>query len=223
MTENFVSKQIDCACGRKHRSSVERVVISDTAISVGLREFLREEGFGRITMICDDKSYAVAGKQVESVLTELNITYKLHKFNSQGLFPNERAVGNILMGALDNSDLFLAVGSGTINDLTRYTSAVVKLPFATVGTAPSMDGYISGGSALIYNGLKITFETHAPKAVFFVPQILANAPRDMVASGVGDLLGKINCLTDWKLSQIINGEYLCDFIYDLVGQGRDYQ
>lgn len=213
MIENYVNKTINCACGKTHRSQVEKVVISSTAIEVELVDFIKQNGYDKITVICDQKSYAVAGEKVLSVLERVGAEYKVHKFNDD-LVPDERAVGNILMGAMAGSKAFLSVGSGTLNDLTRYASAVKGLPYFVVGTAPSMDGYISAGSALIYNGLKLTFETHAPQAVFFVPEILANAPRDMIASGVGDLLGKINCLKDWKLSAIINDEYLCPFIYD---------
>ena len=221
MIENYVAKTVDCECGKKHKSNVEKVIINENAVTKYLKEFLLENGYDTLTLICDENGYAVSGDKVKAVLDELKLTYKIHKFTDKSLVPDERSVGNILMGALKGSKIFLAVGSGTINDLTRYTSAILGLPFATVGTAPSMDGYISGGSALIYNGTKITYETHAPQAVFFEPKTLANAPRDMIAAGVGDLLGKIGCLKDWKLSKLINDEYLCDFIHDTTAMAID--
>ena len=38
----------------------------------------------------------------------------------------------------------------------------------------------------------------------------------MIKSGYGDILGKFSCLNDWKLSNVINGEYICDYVYDLT-------
>ena len=38
----------------------------------------------------------------------------------------------------------------------------------------------------------------------------------MIAAGAGDIFAKYNCLTDWKLSNIVNGEYYCDFIAGLM-------
>ena len=137
-------------------------------------------------------------------------------FADNNVLPNEHFIGNLAMGMALDSDLILAVGSGTLNDICRYVSAVAGKPYCIVGTAPSMDGYISGGSALIYNNLKLTFETHTPIAVFLDPAILSHAPKDMIASGVGDLLGKISCLTDWRLSKLVNNEWHCEFISDIV-------
>ena len=38
----------------------------------------------------------------------------------------------------------------------------------------------------------------------------------MLQSGWGDIIGKYSCLNDWKLSALINGEYFCQAVYDLV-------
>lgn len=216
MIENYIGKTIQCACGKEHKSKAETIVIQNGVIEKDFIDFLKQHGYQRLTVVCDKKSYLVAGKTVCNALDQNGICYKLHIFQSEPLTPDERSVGNLTMGLDMDCDILLAVGSGTINDLCRYVSAVVGKDFCTIGTAPSMDGYISGGSALIYNGLKITFETHPPKAVFFDPAILANAPKDMIAAGAGDLLGKISCLTDWRLSHIINGEWHCEFISDIV-------
>lgn len=221
MIEQYIGKTISCACGREHRSKAEAIVIEKDVISHGLIDFLKNNNYRRLTVVCDGKSYPVAGEAVCKALEKNGIGYTLHIFQNSPPVPNEQAVGDLAMGADLGCDLFLAVGSGTINDLTRYVSAVAGKDFCVVGTAPSMDGYISGGSALICRNTKTTFETHPPKAAFFDPDILGNAPKDMIASGVGDLLGKINCLTDWQLAKLVTGEWHCDFISDLVSTAID--
>lgn len=221
MIEQYIARNIDCDCGKQHRSRVETIVIKKDVINNKLIDFLKENNYTKLTVVCDKKSYSVAGKDVCAALDNAGIAYKLHKFAAEPLAPDEHAIGNLLMGLAPDCDIILAVGSGTIGDICRFVSAMVGKEFCTVGTAPSMDGYISGGSALIYNNLKLTFETHTPKAVFFDPDTLANAPRDMVAAGVGDLLGKVSCLTDWRLSKIVNGEWHCEFISDIVEAAID--
>lgn len=221
MIENYINKSVECVCGRVHTSNLEKIVIKENAIQTDLIPYIQENGYKKITLVCDKNGYAVCGEKVEKLLRSANITHKRHLFHDEYLVPDERAIGNLTMDTLKDCDLFLAVGSGTINDITRYVSAVFNLPFITVGIAPSMDGYISSSSALIYNSLKLTFETHAPKAVFFEPNILANAPLEMIGAGVGDLLGKINCLSDWKLSNIINDEWHCTFISNIVQAAID--
>ena len=35
----------------------------------------------------------------------------------------------------------------------------------------------------------------------------------MIRAGYGDIIGKYSCLNDWKLANVVNGEYLCEFYH----------
>lgn len=83
-----------------------------------------------------------------------------------------------------------------------------------LATAPSMDGYASKGSALILNGMKVTLNADVPKAIIGDVNLLRTAPFDMIQAGYGDIIGKYSCLNDWKLSHLVNGEYLCREVMD---------
>src|SRR5690554_2577944 len=73
-------------------------------------------------------------------------------------------------------------------------------------TAPSMDGYASSGAAIIKNGKKITVNSHAPDDIIIDLDIIKDAPKDMLAAGFGDIIGKYTSLMDWQLSNLINDE-----------------
>ena len=79
-----------------------------------------------------------------------------------------------------------------------------------------MDGFASVGAALIIDDLKTTYDCHVPTAIFADLEVLANAPLDMIKAGLGDIVGKYNCLVDWKIAHIINDEYYCQTIVDMV-------
>lgn len=113
-------------------------------------------------------------------------------------------------------DLILGVGSGTINDLSRFFSYQLGLQYFIVATAPSMDGYASSVAPLLKNNLKTTFECHVPKAIIADLDILTKAPTEMIAAGFGDVLGKYTCLADWQLSAVINNEYYCERVASLT-------
>ena len=38
----------------------------------------------------------------------------------------------------------------------------------------------------------------------------------MIKAGYGDVIGKFSALNDWKIANVINGEYFCDFIFNLT-------
>ena len=110
----------------------------------------------------------------------------------------------------------VAVGSGTINDIVKYASFKAGVPYISVPTAPSMDGYTSSVAALLLGGFKKTLPAAPPLAVFADLSVLARAPSDMIAAGYGDLLGKLTAGSDWVLSRLVNGEYYCEFAANIA-------
>ena len=76
-----------------------------------------------------------------------------------------------------------------------------------------MDGYASVGCAMILDGLKVTINGRVPMAILADTEVLATAPLDMILSGYGDVIGKYSCLSDWRLSALVNGEYLCEDVW----------
>lgn len=94
----------------------------------------------------------------------------------------------------------LAVGSGTINDLTKIAAHRAGLSAAVVPTAPSMNGYTSAGVALLEGGVKTTVPCPPPEHVVCVVDLLAAAPARMRAAGFADLRSRPVSVADWYLS-----------------------
>src|ERR1041385_9167602 len=82
----------------------------------------------------------------------------------------------------------VAVGSGTINDLTKLAAHRAGRPYMCVATAASMDGYTAFGASITHKGSKQTFVCPAPKAVLADLNIISAAPPEMNASGYADFL-----------------------------------
>lgn len=108
-----------------------------------------------------------------------------------------------------------AVGAGTVHDLTRYAAHKLGMPFISIPTAPSVDGFVSSVAAMTVGGQKITFESTPPAALFAEPSVFMSAPAELTAAGVGDMLGKYISLFDWKESNIVTGERIDDEVYTL--------
>lgn len=115
----------------------------------------------------------------------------------------------------DDIDLILAVGAGTIHDISRYIACKYKIPFISVPTAASVDGFVSTVASMTLKGLKQTVPAAAPLCVYADTRIFAKAPRRLNASGVSDLLGKYICLADWKIASMLTGEYYCESVADM--------
>lgn len=103
------------------------------------------------------------------------------------------------------ADHVLSVGSGTLTDLGKIVARELGRPHVAVATAASMNGFTSSLSAVLDDGVKLTVPAPAPVAVFGHPDVLANAPSALTASGLGDLHSKPVSSADWRLSHLLNG------------------
>ena len=210
---DLINKDIACSCGKTHRCDIPKLEIGEGVLDK-LPEFLSDKN--NILLVADSNTYPLCGDRVKSLLGEKlkGICY----FETPGyyLVPNEDAIEKINSLCTDKTDFVLGIGSGVINDLTKYVSFNRKITSGIIATAPSMDGFASSGAALILKGMQVTYTTHAPYMILGDTDILKDAPIDMICSGYADIIAKYSALCDWKLSALINDEFFCPEIYQTM-------
>lgn len=204
-------RELPCDCGKTHRVAIKKILLNSGALAK-LPELLKELGnFQKIAMICDRNTYSAAGKKAETLCS---ITHTVC-LDPQDLHADEKALETVFRSLPNPCDLLLAVGAGTIHDITRYIAHEKGIPFLSIPTAPSVDGFVSPVAAMTLRGAKVTVPAVCPIAMIADTDILACAPQRLVSAGFGDLLGKYTALADWKMSHIVTGEYCCDRILAL--------
>ena len=210
---DYLNRTFTCPCGKTHSAPLKYVSVRKDALS-DLPKFVKELGFHSLYLVSDHITYGIAGQKCMDILAQAGIRAEIIQLTH--LEFDEATMGELVIHMPQDCDLVVAVGTGTINDMTRYFSFKLGRPFFTVATAAPMDGFASSIAAIHVNHLKTTFQAQTPLAVIGDTEILKNAPYPMIAAGLGDLLGKCTCLCDWRLSHIITGEHQCERIMELV-------
>lgn len=202
---------VDCRCGRRHTCDIGYVAIRRGAI-----EELQMlcQGKHRVLLVADENTYGAAGQQTIAALKGKTVQSVIFS-GATLLIPNEEAIAEVEK-KLPGAEVIVGIGSGVIQDLCKYVSFQSGIPYYIVATAPSMDGYASSGAAMILGGMKVTCAAKVPDAILADPVVLKEAPFPMIQAGYGDIVGKYSALNDWKLSQVVNDEYFCPYIYDLT-------
>lgn len=215
--DDYLGREFDCPCGRKHSTPIESVVIEKGAIAK-IPDVLGSFNYKKVFLIADQNTYAAAGEKVAELLIGTAFTVYKHIYKREtDLVPDERAVGELMISFEKDTDVILAVGSGVINDLSKYISYKLSIPYVVCATASSMDGYASDVAAFIFDNMKITLPAAMPKAIIADTDVLKNAPSAMLTAGFGDILGKYSAINDWKLGHTINGEYYCEMVAEMIG------
>lgn len=209
----YLDTHFTCDCGREHYAPLKFVSVRKNALE-DLPAFAKELGFKSLYLVSDQITYDIAGKRCMEILSSAGVKACIVTLVHTGF--DEATVGELIIHMPADCDLMVAVGTGAINDMTRFFSHRMGRPFFTVATAAPMDGFASSIAAINVNNLKTTFEAQTPTAIIGDTEILKNAPYRMIAAGLGDLLGKFTCLCDWKLEKIINRGHYCENIVGLV-------
>lgn len=210
----------DCACGRRHVCALKYLNIG-RGILPEVPKMIVAMGRKKPFVVCDDNTWAVAGRRVDEILTAAGIEHRvyvvpLEKPDNVRIAPAEWETGSIIMHFDPSCDMFLAVGSGVINDLCKVAAHATGRPTAVVGTAPSMDGYASNSSSMELNHVKVSLYNHGPEGILLDSDILAQAPMRMLWAGLGDMVAKYIAVCEWRISSLVTGEYYCEDVAELM-------
>ncbi len=215
---NTMKQSIDsahCSCGKTHTAP-------DCDIRIGsgvIREIpalLQKFGAKKPFVLADINTYKAAGDAVCELLKTASVPYSLYVFPEMQPEPDEKSVGQAVLHFDHACDIIIGVGSGVINDIGKVLSVMSGKKYIIVGTAPSMDGYASASSSMTRDGLKISLPTRSADAIVGDTDILKNAPLHMLKSGIGDMLAKYISIGEWRIANLVTGEYYCEKIAELV-------
>lgn len=168
-----------------------------------LIEFCEEKNYTKFLLVCDQNTYPVLGEAVENALLAQGYNVITACLTGKEVIADEHYLIQVLVKADREERIFLAVGSGTLTDISRFISFKTKTSFISLPTAASVDGFTSIGAPLVVEGLKKTHISQAPIALFADLPTLCRAPGLLTAAGYGDLIGKFLSAADWKLGHIL--------------------
>lgn len=219
--ELLTPQGVDCACGKHHTAGLSHVAVAAGAAGM-LPEILQGYRAKKVFLLADMHTWLAAGELVSSVLRQANIAHTVYVLPGEArIEPDEHPVGSVAMHFDSSCDLILGVGSGVVNDVGKIIAKLTGRTYVIFGTAPSMDGYASATSSVIRDGLKYSLNSCCADTVVGDLDILCAAPMRMILAGLGDMLAKYVSVAEWKISHIINGEYFCPFVADVIRNGLD--
>lgn len=159
---------------------------------------------GMLGIVCDETTYALAAETIfNQFLPDRTILVSLGKRVKATIETAER-----LRKQVARCDALLAVGSGTINDLTKYVAFRLDLPYGVFATAPSMNGYVSPTASLALGKQKTSVKATAPALLIGDLDVLAAAPLELIRAGIGDTLCRSSIEADLMLAEAFDmGSY----------------
>ena len=200
----------------KTATDTSHLTLDAGAITLTATAFRASFGERPAVVVADLTTWSVAGQRVEQVLRRAGLVTRPSIVLSAPLHADFERVLSLeaAIGAVDA--IPVAVGSGTINDLTKLAAHRLNRPYMVVATAASMDGYAAFGASITRDGFKQTMACPAPAGIVADLDVLAAAPTPLTAAGYGDLLGKVTAGADWIVADALEVEAIDVAAWELV-------
>jgi glycerol-1-phosphate dehydrogenase [NAD(P)+] len=113
-------------------------------------------------------------------------------------------------------DFILGLGGGRSVDVAKMTAFRLSRPFISVPTSASHDGIASPFVSIRGLEKPHSIKANSPIGILADTRLISQAPRRLLASGCGDLLGKVTAVKDWELARDEKNEYFGTYAANLA-------
>jgi glycerol-1-phosphate dehydrogenase [NAD(P)+] len=220
MGANYTSLKLSLADALNAAKQTRRIELGQGVLDRTPQVFRQQFGDKPAILVADPNTLAAAGRAVlEAFRRAGQACREPFVFADPKLYAEHKYVAALETALRGHEAIPVAVGSGTINDLTKLASHRTGRPYLAVATAASMDGYTAFGASITHEGSKQHLDCPAPAAVVADLDVISAAPAGMNAAGYADLLAKTTAGADWLLADALGVEAIDRKAWSIV-QGR---
>lgn len=105
----------------------------------------------------------------------------------------------------------VSIGGGKVIDAGKYAAFLRNIPFISVPTSASSDGFSSASASLIVDGRRTSVPAKLAYGIVVDTEVIRTAPVKFLYSGVGDMISKITALYDWIYEEKCGYSVVNDF------------
>ena len=193
-----------------HVIDLPKKIVVGEGVLEGLDNYLKELGVkGPVLVVTGPIVRKLAD---ERVLPKLSFKYDVVEVSRADIV----SVQKVVEFAKKLSPSFIVgFGGGTAIDVAKYSAYQLGIQFASVPTSPSHDGITSPFASIKGLGKPTSVAAKEPQLILADIEVLSSAPRRLINAGIGDSVGKIVAVRDWRLASRLKGEYYGDYTASL--------
>ena len=99
----------------------------------------------------------------------------------------------------------VSVGGGKVIDAGKYAAFLRNLPFISVPTSSSSDGFSSASASLLVHGKRTSVPAKLAHGIIVDTQVIRTAPEKFIYSGIGDMVELVDSLAMSGIANEIAG------------------
>ncbi|MHB8063058.1 MAG: iron-containing alcohol dehydrogenase family protein [Ruminiclostridium sp.] len=192
-----------------HRIEIPTIMEVSGGILEKVGSYIERAGIKKVVLLFGDGIRELFGKKIldsinsTAALTLLE-TYDFDDIKIEMLIPKAFSLPS-------NTEAIIGVGGGKVLDAAKYIAFLKNLPFISIPTSTSNDGFSSSGCSLIINERRTSVHAAMPFGIIVDIAVIKNAPMRFIYSGLGDIVSKITAVYDWYFEEQNRAAKVDDF------------
>ncbi|HPS35363.1 MAG TPA: iron-containing alcohol dehydrogenase, partial [Oscillospiraceae bacterium] len=203
----------NCPCGRTHTFDTKFCEIR-SGLTAEAGKILENARFDKKILLVADRNTLKASDGILEALTKSGFHIKQFIYDDQKYAMAEQV--DEIEALCSDIGSIISVGTGSLNDVCRVAAFRKEKQFCIFATAPSMDGFASDTAPIVKNNYKTSWKAKQPEVIIGDTKILAASPVILKSAGFGDMAAKYLALVEWKIANLVGGEYYCENVAGLV-------
>ena len=169
---------------------------------------LKEENLTEVVIFFGNGLIDLFGRKVMESMKEAGVTVleyqELDTVAIEEIIPLAFAIPN-------KAKAVVSIGGGKVIDAGKYAAFLRGIPFISVPTSSSSDGFSSASASLLVGGKRNSVPAKLAYGIVVDTEVIRTAPVKFIYSGIGDMVAKITSLYDWVYEAQQGAAVLNDF------------
>lgn len=170
--------------------------------------FLKDAGFTKVVILFGNGLIDMFGNDVMKSLGSAQI--KVLEYQEMDTV-DLKDITDLAFSMPNETQAVIGIGGGKVIDAAKYCGFLLKLPFISVPTSSSSDGFSSSSASLLVNGHRKSLPSKLAYGIIVDTQVIRSAPVKFLYSGIGDMVSKITATYDWQFEAAHGAAVINDF------------
>ena len=157
-------------------------------------EYLKDADFGQVVIYFGNGLIDLFGMRVMDSLKEAGIQVREYRELDS---VNIDDIITLAFNLPSHVQAVIAIGGGKVIDAGKYAAFLRNLPFISVPTSNSSDGFSSASASLLVDGKRTSVPARMAYGIVVDTEVIKTAPEKFIYSGIGDMVSKITAIYDW--------------------------
>ena len=194
----------------KNHINIPSILKIEKGVTGKIGTYLKEAELTEVTILFGNGLIDMFGETVFKSCEEAGVTI-LHHQEMDTVDFND--ITDLAFQIPNKTKAIVGMGGGKVIDAAKYIGFILQIPFISVPTSSSSDGFSSSSASLTIGGHRRSLPAKLAFGILVDTDVIKSAPVRFLYSGVGDMVAKISSTYDWQHEEDLGYTEVNDFAF----------